>query len=700
MRWRTLDWLVHLRTVGICLILYAIGLLGFNIWFVICGLAAYLVWRLAERPQEDQSDSEEDGDSADEESSELERTEVKDRTEWINEVLSRIWPNIAEAAESKICDMLRTEKVRGYLRRLGGGHLILDSCNLGESPPRLEAVQIQGVSLDQLILDSLLKFEAVGQVRFTLSLQEEAISITVTNLNVVGNCRIICKPLLMKKPFVAGVCLSFLTIPDIRFELSGDVDRMIDVPSLRHLIHSQVVELVQQRIMFPRGAFFKVQEDLDLHLKSITIPKGVFCFTLIEAKDLKRNPGSMADKNCNPFARLTLAVDDKEHIVHTNTIQNSLNPKWDHQSVLFVDDPSTFSDIVMTIHDANGGEGDDNVLGECLVYRDVIRQVVRKETKYDYWKILDRATQGTARVCISWTGLSATPPKDSDGQAVVLVYVGSVCGVYGTVEEDEESRVPVTQVKLSIGARSCLTRPAGSSQPEFKEKLVLFSNNPTNDDLQIELLTAKDGLVLATAAIELIQLINKEGTIMEDLELKLNSPVDPAPRLKVSVALQYLNTEQDIRDNYTFTRSEGENVFHENIQSDEPFENLPSELNFEDNHSVFEFADNVKDSEANTPRISGRGSDIPTQNRTSQQLNPDVTNSDPTGHIDEQILPEELETRLDKNRLSKYGSDQITGTKLKPDQISGFVSDPDISEETKPPFRRSNTLPLQKVREL
>ena len=520
LNWPSLS--LHLKTGGVCLLLYLVGFLGINIFLFLAGLLTYLAWSLLRRQQ--QLGEDEAGPSG-EESPEWMNKHNLDRTDWINEVLVKIWPTATQRLEARVKAMLGVAgPVEAYLRKQGGGTVYLESFQLGAPAPELESVQIRGVSQSELILDAKLTYKTKPLVRFSLTFKKYPRQVHVCRFSLTGMVRISCTPLLEERPYVGGVKLSFLDLPEFDFDLDGG-DVFLDNREVRHLVHTQLLASLEQCLMLPAGVEFIVPHSAGKGSTNLQVPRGIFCFRLVEAKDL--------NVAVDPHARISFSVDGKKHGYATGpTIGNAQHPTWNHQVVLLVDKPETFSDISVSFLDTSLGALDD-FYGELVVYKDVLRQIFRKETKYDYWKILDGNKSGRARVSVSWTSLDITPPRHSDDQAVVMVYL------------EQTKHLFQTKIQLSIGNRSF------SSDIIASQEVVshILSNNPTNDDLQIELIDSKDYTVLGSVTVELTQLLNQEGLSLRGLELPLNVDRKPVTKLQLSCVLRYLRKELPLTHN-------------------------------------------------------------------------------------------------------------------------------------------------------
>lgn len=568
----------HLRTVCLCSVLYLLGLLGLSVWVLVGGLGAYLSYLLLNQPNlaspqgGELAESDDEEGLAEDEFPEWTAQPGLERAEWINNIIAKIWPNIEKVVRDKIVESLAGEQVTSYLNRMGGGEVTVKSFDIGDIPPRLQGVKIQGVSSDELILDSQIIYNGTSNVCLSLTLSKfpQPVPLSIENFTMSGKLRIICKPLLNEKPFVGGVRLSFLDTPDFDFE-PGGLLAVTDLPGLRSLVRSQVTECVDRSLVFPRGVQLTVPADGTSppvnQQTNLNIPRGVLSFSLVEARELKSRDFSVSGRDVSdPYARISFAVDGREHTFETEVKKNSLDPVWNFQEILFVDSPDTMSDITVNIFDKDEYSKDD-FLGECVVYKEILTKVVNMGKTYDYWKILEKTAQGSVRVRVSWSRLDANPPKNTDDQALVVTYLDSGRNVLG-----EDRRKPDTKIKLTVGDQHCCSKTIYQCKtPIFEERLLLLSNNPTNDDIQIELIDDVSGSVLGSSSIELTQVLSQEDRLLSDLDIILNSATDVKTKLRLSVALRFLHPELPVinQQSQSLQTVEHEDIFPVNSISGE-----------------------------------------------------------------------------------------------------------------------------------
>ena len=639
----------QIKVFGLCLLLYFLGLFGVGFWLPVTGLIAYVSWVTlhhhlkSQRSHQDETEDEEEETTEEDYSPGWMNHPNMERTEWLNNIVLKIWSKTEASVKQKIIELCEGELVASYLQRLGGGSLAVSEFKLGEIPPRLGGVRIQGVSLDELILDSDFAYIGTSTINISVTLTKfpQKLALTVQDFTMSGKFRIVCKPLLNNKPFVGGIKFSFLDIPEFDFVPSG-ILAVTDLPGLRHLIHSQVIGLIQESLMFPKGVYFSVpkEEEVDKETRDpVSIPLGVFSLSLVEAKDLKNTDFSLVKKDVSdPYAEISFSVDGFLYEQQTQTIKNNLNPQWNYHKVVYVDKPETFTDITINIFDKDKFTKDD-FLGECIVYKDVINGVVLRQTTYDYWKILEKTDRGSVRVRVSWSKLGLAPPRNIDDQALVAVFVDS-----GKNIRSEESSKPDTKIRLSIGSQSSCTKTIlNSKTPMYEERLVLFSENPSNDDLFIELIDDKDDTVLGSATLELTQVLGQADLLLTDLEINLNSPSVPRMKLRLSLALRFLQS--------------GPISFNLNPSVTKAKESFPTTSSSAITNVI----------SSNSEVTNGEYSSL--HNNISESLEDDLS-------VDQEEYPESVATSQSERDMRRR--------EVKP---------PEGSQ----PFRRSNTLPVLKV---
>ena len=670
-----------------CLALYLLGLAGASLWLPFSGLVAYVSWlllrpHLLQTPHQTMETAAAADEASEEEAEEEAASTVEDgspcwlsqpgteRTEWLNEIVLKLWAKTESLAALRIQEMCSGEQVVAFLRPLGGGSLTLSHFQLGDIPPRLGGVRIHSVGPDEVVLDTELAYRGTCSISLAVHLHKVGppLNLTLQDFSLTGSFRITCKPLLNNAPFLGGVTFSFLEEPDFDF-VAGGLLAVTDLPGIRQLVHAQLIKSIKETMIYPKGVHYNVTDEeisagdageaANAASIGVALPAGVFSFSVVEAKDLKNTDFSVLKTNySDPYAEIRFSVDGEAYRQQTCTSRNNLNPKWNYHQVIYVDDPTTFSDITISIFDRDKFT-DDDFLGECVVYKDVIDKVVRGETAYDYWKILDKCYKGSLRVRVSWSWLGTSPPRNIDDQALLAVLVDSANNV-----KSEASNKPDTRVRLSIGCQVCWTRLAmATKSPQYEERLILFSENPTNDDLLVEIIDTLEETVLGSASLELTQVLGQEDLCLNDIEVSLNSVSVPRMKVRLSLALRYLQADP------VFFSLQAKEINTANTKATFPTTSDDSAMLLTSPSTIASATTN------NSARQS------PSKSPGSQE------------RLDDRRTPGE-----ERDRAPTAASDSNVTTFISDEVGMSDRGDLDIVNNTSPQFRRSNTLPLSKVR--
>ena len=79
-------------------------------------------------------------------------------------------------------------------------------------------------------------------------------------------------------------------------------------------------------------------------------------------------------------------------------------------------------------------------------------------------------------------------------------------------------------VSVSVNkATKVSSKSYGNSNPIFEERLLLFSDNPTADDLKIDVIDMKTDKVVGSVSVELSQLLSRGDLCLSDQTFSLGN---------------------------------------------------------------------------------------------------------------------------------------------------------------------------------
>lgn len=246
-----------------------------------------------------------------------------ERCEWVNKILHQVWPNandyakdlVKEVIEPNVAAALAAYKLNGFK---------FDRLILGNIPPRIGGVKVYDKHVDrnEIVMDLDLFYTSDCDINFMLA----GVRGGIKNFEIHGVVRVVMKPLISKIPLVGGLQIFFLNNPNIDFNLVGIAD-FLDMPGLNDMLRRIIVEQVGAIMVLPNKLPITLSDQVPAALLKMPEPEGILRIHVVEAKDLMKKDISMLGKGkSDPYAILTVGSQQ----FRTQTIDNTVNPKWDY----------------------------------------------------------------------------------------------------------------------------------------------------------------------------------------------------------------------------------------------------------------------------------------------------------------------------------------------------------------------------------
>lgn len=320
---------------------------------------------------------------------------VYEQVKWLNKLLSKLWPFVAEAATMVIKESV--EPLLEEYRPPGITSLKFSKLSLGNVAPKIEGIRVQSLTKGQIIMDVDLRWG--GDPSIILAVEAAlvaSIPIQLKDLKVFTIARVIFQ-LAEEIPCISAVVVALLAEPKPRIDytLKAVGGSLTALPGISDMIDDTVNTIVTDmlqwphRIVVPLGG---IPVDIsDLELK----PHGSLKVTIVKATDLKNM--EMIGKS-DPYVVLYIRPLFK---VKTKVINNNLNPVWDQAFELIAEDKETQS-LILEVFDEDIGQ--DKRLG--IVKLPLIELEVQTEkelelrllSSLDTLKVKDKKDRGTLTV--------------------------------------------------------------------------------------------------------------------------------------------------------------------------------------------------------------------------------------------------------------------------------------------------------------
>ncbi|XP_058821865.1 extended synaptotagmin-2 isoform X2 [Topomyia yanbarensis] len=464
-----------------------------------------------------------------------------ERCEWLNRILKQVWPNANFFAKNLIKDSIEPniqQALSGY--KLNG--FKFDRMILGTIPPRIGGVKVydKNVSRNEIIMDLDLFYAGDCDINFSLS----GLRGGIKDFQIHGTVRVIMKPLISQMPLIGGLQIFFLNNPYIDFNLVGVVD-LLDMPGLSDILRKIIVEQVAAIMVLPNKLPIILNEGVPAVSLKMPEPEGVLRIHVVEAKDLmKKDIGVLGKGKSDPYAIISVGAQQ----FRTQTIDNTVNPKWDYWCEACVDvTHQTLIGIKLYDWDRTG---DHDPLGRATVEI----SSVTKNGEIDTWLTLEQAKHGLVHLRMTWFALSA---DKNDLKAAMeetqLLRVTSMSSALLTVFVDSAKNLPQARQQsqpdpyliLSVGKKTEQTTPQmRTDAPVWEQGFTFLVNNPDNDTLQLKIVDQKTGNSLGTLTYILSALMAKPNLELMSQPFQLLKS-GPESKILMSLSLRILKRSRD-----------------------------------------------------------------------------------------------------------------------------------------------------------
>ncbi|CAA7408980.1 unnamed protein product [Spirodela intermedia] len=258
---------------------------------------------------------------------------VYEQVKWLNKLLSKMWPFIAEAATVVVKESV--EPILEEYRPPGISSLKFSKFFLGNVPPKIEGIRVQSLKKGQITMDIDFRWGGDPSIILAVEALVASLPIQLKNLQVFTVIRVIFQ-LSEEIPCVSAVVVALLSEPKPRIDytLKAVGGSLTAIPGLSDMIDDTVNTIVSDMLQWPHRIVVPIGVSVDtseLELK----PQGKLSVSVVKATALKNM--EMIGKS-DPYVVLYIRPVLKNK---TKVFDNSLNPVWNENFTLIVEDKET-----------------------------------------------------------------------------------------------------------------------------------------------------------------------------------------------------------------------------------------------------------------------------------------------------------------------------------------------------------------------
>ncbi|KAI3835455.1 hypothetical protein MKX03_034545 [Papaver bracteatum] len=315
-----------------------------------------------------------------------------EQVKWMNKLLSKIWPYVAEAATLVIRESV--EPLLEEYRPPGITSLKFSKLTLGNVAPKIEGIRVQSLKKGQITMD--IDFRWGGDPNIILAVEAAlvaSIPIQFKDLQIFTVIRVIFQ-LSEEIPCISAFVVALLAEPKPRIDytLKAVGGSLTALPGISDMIDDTVNSIITDMLQWPHRIVVPLG-GVDVDVSELELkPQGKLSVTVIKANDLKN--AEMIGKS-DPYAAIFIRPIFR---YKTKTIDNNLNPVWNQTFELIAEDKETQS-LIIEVFDEDVGQ--DQRLGIAKLPLVDLEPETSKEISIrllpalDMLKIKDKKDRGT-----------------------------------------------------------------------------------------------------------------------------------------------------------------------------------------------------------------------------------------------------------------------------------------------------------------
>ncbi|WOL19314.1 synaptotagmin-5-like [Canna indica] len=318
-----------------------------------------------------------------------------EQVKWMNKMLGKLWPYIADAATLVIKDTV--EPLLDDYRPPGITSLKFSKLSLGTVPPKIEGIRVQSLKKGQITMD--IDFRWGGDLSIILAVEAlvASLPIQLKDLQVFTVIRVIFQ-LSEEIPCISAVVVALLAEPKPRIDytLKAVGGSLTAIPGLSDMIDDTVSSIVTDmlewphRIVVPLGGVDVDTSDLELK------PQGKLTITIVKANSLKNQ--ELVGKS-DPYVVLYVRPMFK---VKTKVVDDNLSPVWNETFEMLAEDKETQS-VIFEVYDEDKIQQDKR-MGTAKLALNELEPEVSKEielnllSSLDTLKVKDKKDRGSLTI--------------------------------------------------------------------------------------------------------------------------------------------------------------------------------------------------------------------------------------------------------------------------------------------------------------
>uniref|UniRef100_A0A674N3T3 Extended synaptotagmin 1 n=1 Tax=Takifugu rubripes TaxID=31033 RepID=A0A674N3T3_TAKRU len=432
------------------------------------------------------------------------------------QIIQQAWPFIGQYLEKLLVETI-APAIRASSIHLQT--LSFTKVDIGE-----KAVKVVGVKAHteqdrrQVILDLYLSY--AGDVEINVEIKKYFCKAGVKGVQLHGKLRVILEPLIGNIPLVGAVTMFFIRRPKLDINWTG-LTNLLDIPGLSAMSDTMIMDAIASQLVLPNRLTVPLVADLHVAQLRSPLPRGVVRIHLLEAEDLTAKDTvikGLIDGKSDPYAVLRVGT----QIFTSHHIDMFGLPELEVE--VFDKDPDQ-----------------DDFLGRVKVDLDI----VKKARVVDDWFNLKDVPSGSVHLRLEWLSLLSSAERLSENQnltsktedppsaAILAIYLDQAQDL--PMRKGNKDPSPMVQISIQDTTRESKTC-YGTNSPIWSDAFTFFIQDPSKQDIDIQVKDDDRALSLGTLTIPLMRLLGSPELTMDQWFQLENS--GSASRIYVKIVLR------------------------------------------------------------------------------------------------------------------------------------------------------------------
>uniref|UniRef100_A0A672LDX6 Extended synaptotagmin 1 n=1 Tax=Sinocyclocheilus grahami TaxID=75366 RepID=A0A672LDX6_SINGR len=348
-----------------------------------------------------------------------------------------------------------------------------------------------------------------GDVEINVEVKKYFCKAGVKGVQLHGRLRVILEPLIGDVPLVGAITMFFIRRPKLDINWTG-LTNLLDIPGLNAMTDTMIMDALASFLVLPNRLTVPLVANLHVAQLRSPLPRGIVRIHLLEAENLAAKDNYMKgviSGKSDPYAVLRVGT----QTFTSHHVDNNLNPQWREMYEVIV-------------HEVPGQELEleDVPSGQVHLKLEWLSLLPSAERLNE---VLERNKN------ITVYGKTADPPS----AAVLTVYLDRAQDL--PFKKGNKDPSPMVQISVQDTTKESRT-VYGTNNPVWEDAFTFFIQDPSKQDIDIQVKDDDRALTLGGLSIPLSRLLSSAELSMDQwFQLEKSGP---ASRIYITAMLRVL----------------------------------------------------------------------------------------------------------------------------------------------------------------